>query len=600
MALDVDGKVALITGGSNGIGEGVARHLAGQGRARGDRRHRRGAGQGGGRRARRPLHPHRRGRPGGQHGRRRGCRRGVRRPAHRAPQRRRHLVVRHGRRFRPGGLPALHGHQPRRRRLRDRGRPAAPSRRAAAGRSWPPRPWPAWWPRPSTRSTPPTSTPSSAWSRSLGQSYEADGIRVHALCPSFAYTNIIKGSEQTLLDMGFPIIDVADVVDGLPAHPRCRQHGQCWYVVAGRESEPFQFRRAPGPRARLSRRCRVAVPRTGGYALATQRPTGDGSRRGAPPQTAGTTWLMAPERRHGRAGHGRAAARLPTRTTRHAERGRHDRPRDAPRRTVRPAARAVGRHARWPSSSAGRSAPSPAICWRRTTRSPPGSFPWVTLLVNLTGSLAIGLLVPLTEHVVAPVPLCSGRSSSSASSAAGPPIPRWPSTPRSGQGRRHRHLRGLSRGHRRRRAGAGRGRPRPRPADGADRERLLPHSRPRPGGRGWPAARAPSLRALLIHHVGVRRSDPLPLGHHAGQRVGVAPPRHPDRALASTTASAPTCWPSPASGSAAATRRGRPPAGRRSTCVHTGHRTEAVVYTLGGLVVCLVAAAAGIGLMALA
>ena len=28
-----------------------------------------------------------------------------------------------------------------------------------------------------------------------------------------------------------------------------------------------------------------------------------------------------------------------------------------------------------------------------------GSFPWVTLAVNLTGSLAIGLLVPLTEHV---------------------------------------------------------------------------------------------------------------------------------------------------------------------------------------------------------
>jgi NAD(P)-dependent dehydrogenase (short-subunit alcohol dehydrogenase family) len=84
--------------------------------------------------------------------------------------------------------------------------------------------------------------------RSLGQSYEAEGIRVHALCPSFAYTNIIKGSEQTLLDMGFPIIDVADVVDAFQRILESDTTGQCWYVVAGRPSEPFEFRRAPGPR----------------------------------------------------------------------------------------------------------------------------------------------------------------------------------------------------------------------------------------------------------------------------------------------------------------------------------------------------------------
>jgi NAD(P)-dependent dehydrogenase (short-subunit alcohol dehydrogenase family) len=84
--------------------------------------------------------------------------------------------------------------------------------------------------------------------RSLGVSYAADGIRVHALCPSFAATNIIKGSEQTLIDMGFPIIDVADVVTAFQRILNSESTGECWFVVAGRDSEPFQFRRAPGPR----------------------------------------------------------------------------------------------------------------------------------------------------------------------------------------------------------------------------------------------------------------------------------------------------------------------------------------------------------------
>jgi CrcB protein len=36
---------------------------------------------------------------------------------------------------------------------------------------------------------------------------------------------------------------------------------------------------------------------------------------------------------------------------------------------------------------------------------PQGHFPWVTLLINLSGTFAIGLLVPLTEHVAPRAPL---------------------------------------------------------------------------------------------------------------------------------------------------------------------------------------------------
>ena len=121
--------------------------------------------------------------------------------------------------------------------------------------------------------------------RSLGPVYEPEGIRVHALCPSFAYTNIIKGSEQTLLDMGFPIIDVADVVDAFQrildsegtasagtSSPvgRASPSASATHRDPGSTEVPEPGSRAPG-----------VVP----WATAAT-PTGDGSRRGAAPRTA--------------------------------------------------------------------------------------------------------------------------------------------------------------------------------------------------------------------------------------------------------------------------------------------------------------------------
>lgn len=88
--------------------------------------------------------------------------------------------------------------------------------------------------------------------RSLGELLAPDRIRVNALCPSFAHTAIIKDIKPFLEDASFPILDVETVVDTFVAILDADRSGECWFVVPGRTSEPFAFRRAPGPRAEAS------------------------------------------------------------------------------------------------------------------------------------------------------------------------------------------------------------------------------------------------------------------------------------------------------------------------------------------------------------
>jgi CrcB protein len=106
------------------------------------------------------------------------------------------------------------------------------------------------------------------------------------------------------------------------------------------------------------------------------------------------------------------------------------------------------------------------------------------------------------------------------------------------------------------------------------------------------------LRALLIHHIGLRRPDPLPVGtmlvNASGSLVlglltglvlyhDLGP--HPLAVAGTGLCGGYTTW-STASW-------------ETIHLVHTGHRAEAVIYTVGSLVVCLGAAAAGIGITAL-
>jgi NAD(P)-dependent dehydrogenase (short-subunit alcohol dehydrogenase family) len=85
--------------------------------------------------------------------------------------------------------------------------------------------------------------------RALGPVAVAEQIRVNALCPSFADTDILSPVRDELVKTGFPILTVDAVVDGFMGILTADGTGECWYVVPGRPPEPFRFRGVPGPRA---------------------------------------------------------------------------------------------------------------------------------------------------------------------------------------------------------------------------------------------------------------------------------------------------------------------------------------------------------------
>ncbi|GIH92935.1 dehydrogenase [Planobispora siamensis] len=85
--------------------------------------------------------------------------------------------------------------------------------------------------------------------RSLAQDLAPLGVKVQGLCPSFADTAILGEGKALLEQIGFPILEVSEVVDTFFRLLDSEGTGECWFVIPGRESQPFAFRRAPGPRA---------------------------------------------------------------------------------------------------------------------------------------------------------------------------------------------------------------------------------------------------------------------------------------------------------------------------------------------------------------
>jgi NAD(P)-dependent dehydrogenase (short-subunit alcohol dehydrogenase family) len=85
--------------------------------------------------------------------------------------------------------------------------------------------------------------------RSLGPALKPRGIRFNAVCPGFAESAIIDPIRDMLAGQGLPIIPAEQVAETVMTLFCGTMTGECWFVQAGREPGPFQFRGIPGPRS---------------------------------------------------------------------------------------------------------------------------------------------------------------------------------------------------------------------------------------------------------------------------------------------------------------------------------------------------------------
>ena len=84
--------------------------------------------------------------------------------------------------------------------------------------------------------------------RSLGPALADRGVRFNAVCPGFAETKIIAPIREGLVGSGMPIIAPEKVAGAVLELFAGEMTGECWFVQAGREPGPFNFRGIPGPR----------------------------------------------------------------------------------------------------------------------------------------------------------------------------------------------------------------------------------------------------------------------------------------------------------------------------------------------------------------
>lgn len=86
--------------------------------------------------------------------------------------------------------------------------------------------------------------------RAMGPALAHETIRFNAVCPGFAESKIIADAREDLVAAGFDIIPAESVAETVMRLFAGDMTGECWFVQAWREPEPFRFRNVPGPGAR--------------------------------------------------------------------------------------------------------------------------------------------------------------------------------------------------------------------------------------------------------------------------------------------------------------------------------------------------------------
>jgi len=83
--------------------------------------------------------------------------------------------------------------------------------------------------------------------RSAAPGLAAENIRLVGICPGFTDTRLVADQRDAVQALGFPLMTAATIAAAVVRAVDEAQPGECWFVQAGREAQPYGFRGIPGP-----------------------------------------------------------------------------------------------------------------------------------------------------------------------------------------------------------------------------------------------------------------------------------------------------------------------------------------------------------------